>query len=223
MTESRIIPLFPLGVALLPKMKLPLHIFEARYKQMISHCLRTQSPFGIVLFDGRAIRQVGCMATISEVVERYDDGRIDILTRGGERFVVQRLIEEKSYLEAQVSFFDDNPEVPADDLEAVTTKAWELIREMADADLGIDTQELLHSIPSHQLSFAIASLEGFSPAERQGFLEMTSPSERLRKSVQALTTIVTRNRLTAEIQKVIGGNGHPPRRILDALHESTPK
>ncbi|MGB5984551.1 MAG: LON peptidase substrate-binding domain-containing protein [Desulfobacterales bacterium] len=223
MTEPRIIPLFPLGVTLLPKMRLPLHIFEERYKQMVAHCLRTQMPFGIVLFDGRAIRSVGCMATIRKVIERYDDGRMDILTQGGERFVVQRLIEEKLFLQAEVSFFDDQPEVPADDLQAVTIKAWELLREVADADLGIEAQELEKSIPPSQLSFAIASLEGFSPAERQGFLEMTSPSERLRKSVQALASMVTRNRLTAEIQRVIGGNGQPPQRILDGLQESPPK
>jgi Lon protease-like protein len=58
------IPLFPLGLVLLPGMVLPLHIFEERYKQMISECLATNRSFGIVWFDGQAIRTMGCTARI---------------------------------------------------------------------------------------------------------------------------------------------------------------
>ena len=74
------IPLFPLGLVLLPKMNLPLHIFEERYKLMISECLADSRPFGILYFDGDSIHSSGCTARITEVVERYDDGRMDILT-----------------------------------------------------------------------------------------------------------------------------------------------
>ena len=220
MTEFRKIPLFPLGVTLLPRMRLPLHIFEERYKQMIGDCLREDMPFGIVLFDGRAIRSVGCMASIMEVTQRYEDGRMDILTKGGERFVVHQLVEEKAYLKAQVTFFDDQPEVPTDDVQPLMDEAWELLMEMADTDQKIDP-DLKDAIDYRQISFAIASLDGFAPFERQVFLEMTSPLERLRKSVLALTTIVTRNRLTRELARMIGGNGHPPKQIRDALQDQS--
>jgi Lon protease-like protein len=199
-------------------MRLPLHIFEERYKQMIGECLREDMPFGIVLFDGQAIRSVGCMASITKVIKRYDDGRMDIETKGGERFVVHQIVEEKAYLEAQVTFFDDQPEVPTDDVQHLMDEAWELLKEMADPDQEFDP-DLRDAIGSRQLSFAIASLDGFSPAERQVFLEITSPVERLRKSVLALTTIVNRNRLTRELKRMIGGNGHPPQHILDALKD----
>ena len=213
--QQGLLPLFPLEIVLMPGGHLPLHIFEERYKQMIADCLAADAPFGIVLFDGRAIRSVGCLARSTKVLKRYGDGRMDILTRGGARFVVQRLIEEKAYLEAVVFFFDDTPEIPGDDRQAVLDQAWKLLREIADSDLGLDPADLGTSVPPEQLSFGIAALEGFSPAERQGFLEMTSPSQRLRKSVLTLAAIVARNRLTREIQQVIGGNGHPPKRILD--------
>ena len=108
MTERVTIPLFPLGLVLLPDMRLPLHIFEERYKRMISECLAEDRPFGIVLFDGPSIRSVGCMARITEVMKRYDDGRMDIMTRGGERFVIQELIEDQDYMEARVFVFDDS-------------------------------------------------------------------------------------------------------------------
>jgi Lon protease-like protein len=117
------IPLFPLGLVLLPDMMLPLHIFEERYKEMVSACLANDRPFGIVLFDGGAIRSVGCMARITEVLKRYDDGRMDIMTRGGERFVIRELIEEQAYMEARVFFFDDGEDPPGDDLADVVDAA----------------------------------------------------------------------------------------------------
>ena len=87
MTQTHKIPLFPLGLVMLPDMLLPLHIFEDRYKQMILECTGEDKPFGIVLFDGQSIRSVGCMARITKVIKRYDDGRMDIMTRGSQRFV----------------------------------------------------------------------------------------------------------------------------------------
>ena len=99
------IPLFPLGVVLLPGMRLPLHIFEERYKLMISECLADGRPFGLVYFDGDSIHAIGCTARVTEVIKRYDDGRMDIITRGERRFVVEEFIEEKTYMEGQAIFF----------------------------------------------------------------------------------------------------------------------
>jgi Lon protease-like protein len=219
MTASHKIPLFPLGLVLLPDMPLPLHIFEQRYKQMISDCLAGDRPFGIVLFDGQSIRSVGCMARITEVIKRYDDGRLDIMTRGGERFVIQELIEDQAYMEARVFFFDDGEEEQSHDLKAVVESALTLLKEMVDVDISFDPENFGDRISPQRLSYAIAALEGFSPVERQGFLEMTDASERLKMCVQALSRLVARNRLTGEIQKMIGGNGHPPKRILKELED----
>ena len=224
MTPTIKIPLFPLGLVLLPGMRLPLHIFEERYKQMISDCLAEGRPFGIVLFDGQSIHSVGCMARIDAVVKRYDDGRMDIMIQGGERFVIRELIEERAYMEARVFFFDDAEKVsPDDSLDEAIETAMNLLKEAADIDAGLDSSTFSGRVDPKQLSFAIAALEGFAPAERQGLLEMTSPAERLNKCVQALSRIVARNRLTREIQKMIGGNGHPPRSILRELEDHLKK
>lgn len=215
MTETVKIPIFPLGVVLLPDMLLPLHIFEERYKQMIFECRTEDKPFGIVLFDGQSIRPVGCTAQITEVVKRYDDGRMDILTRGGERFVIRELIQDQAYMEARVFFFDDGPEDASEgQLKDIVESALNLLKEAPGIHLGFDPPSPGGRIHPKTLSYAIASLEGFTPAERQDFLEMTSSTERLKKCVQALSRIVARNRLTREIRKMIGGNGHPPRTIL---------
>jgi Lon protease-like protein len=220
-TDAHKIPLFPLGLVLLPDMLLPLHIFEERYKQMIGECLNADRPFGIVLFDGQSIHAVGCMARITKVIKQYDDGRMDIMTRGEARFVIQELIEDQAFMEAQVTFFDDGPEAENDELKALVENALNLLDKLTDNDTGFEPSGVGGRIQPKRLAYAIAALEGFGPAERQGLLEMTSPFERLQKCVQALSRIVARNRLTREIQQLIRGNGHPPKSILRELEDQT--
>ena len=106
------IPLFPLGLVMLPGMLLPLHIFEERYKQMISDCLAENTPFGIVWFDGQTIHPVGCTARVVQVLHRYEDGRMDILTRGEKRFYTEGMAEEKPYMEADVLYIEDAESAP---------------------------------------------------------------------------------------------------------------
>jgi len=222
MTELVKIPLFPLGVVLLPEMHLPLHIFEERYKEMISECLVEGRPFGIVLFDGGSIRSVGCMAQITKVLKRYDDGRMDIMARGGKRFVIREMLQDRSYMEARVFFFDDAiEEVPARDLERVADTALKLIESSPDLDIGELSSATGETVDPKPLAFAIAAMEGFTPAERQGILEMTSPLERLETCVQSLSRIEARNRLTREIRQLISGNGHPTKSILRELEDQS--
>src|SRR5262245_51929210 len=86
--DELLLPLFPLDVVLYPGQPLPLHIFEDRYKEMIGECLDSKSEFGVVRLKDNAIPNVGCTATITNVVKRYDDGRLDIETTGLRRFEV---------------------------------------------------------------------------------------------------------------------------------------
>jgi ATP-dependent Lon protease len=204
------IPIFPLGLVLLPGTTLPLHIFEERYKQMIAMCLAEDRPFGIVWFDGRSIRSVGCTARVTEVLDRYEDGRMDILARGEQRFITQRIIEEKLFMEAWVTFFDDEERADAESAAEMLDTGRRLVQALAATGEPIDLPDRPDLNDPKQLSFAIAAMEGVAPAERQVFLEMTSGLERLRKSLEALAKILERVRLTHKIKKIIGGNGHPP-------------
>ncbi len=202
------IPLFPLGVTVLPEMLLPLHIFEERYKQMIGECVAEDKPFGIVLFDGGSIRSMGCMARVVEVTKSYADGRMDILTRGEKRFAIHAVMEAKIYMEAEVSFFEDAAEPPDPAIGETLAAARRLLQQTAAMASVAEPETLLALEDPARLSFAIAALEGFAPEERQRFLEMTSAQERLRKSVQALSRLLERLRLNREIKRLIGGNGH---------------
>src|SRR5215217_1511124 len=88
-------PLFPLGIVALPGEVVPLHIFEERYKTMIERCLADESEFGIVWLSDDGLREIGCACEITEVVERDEEGRLNLLTRGTRPF---RLLEREDHL-----------------------------------------------------------------------------------------------------------------------------
>jgi Lon protease-like protein len=184
---------------------------------MISECIAQDMPFGIVLFDGQYLHTAGCMVRVMEVTRRYEDGRMDIMTRGQQRFVIQKVITEKPYMEAYVDFFEDDDTTPLDDLQPLVEKARDLLKELSNLDQLAEDISLLAQSSPLKLSFAIAALEGFTAAERQRFLEMTSTAERIKKGVEALSRLVQRSRLTNEIRDIIGGNGNPPKQLIELL------
>jgi Lon protease-like protein len=101
------IPLFPLDTVLFPGTALPLHIFEERYREMVGECLAETKPFGVVRANGDQMAIVGCTAKIVRVVERYADGRMDILCEGMAQFEIDGLDESRKFLQADVEFFED--------------------------------------------------------------------------------------------------------------------
>jgi Lon protease-like protein len=212
MPSETIIPIFPLGLVLLPQMFLPLHIFEDRYKQMINACMANDSVLGIVYFSGKQFETSGCTARIVDILKRYDDGRMDIITKGENRFRMEALSEKKPYLEARVEFFDDRQ--PEDsDLESSQKLARTCIQllkqinamtgQYADGDFN-------DRLDPKTVSFLAAACDGFSYQEKQRFLEMNVTVKRLQKAAQALEQLIHRLTITREIERIIGGNGNLP-------------
>ena len=107
---SSLLPIFPLELVLLPGVPLPLHIFEPRYKEMIAECLEQKKPFGVVRASYDGVADIGCTAEIMSVTKKYDDGRMDILTRGVDRFEVLEVNEERSFLQAEIAMVHDEDE-----------------------------------------------------------------------------------------------------------------
>lgn len=102
------IPLFPLDTVLFPGAALPLHIFEDRYREMVGECLAENKEFGVVRGEPDRLAVIGCTANIVRVLERYADGRMDILCEGARRFELEGLDDSRSFLQADVEFFDDD-------------------------------------------------------------------------------------------------------------------
>jgi hypothetical protein len=110
------LPLFPLNSVLCPGIALPLHIFEARYRAMVRHCLETTSPFGVVLIregreTGAGVISFTGVGTIAEIRDAgtYEDGRYDLLVVGTRRFEIRRVLSGKHpYLVAEVDLLDES-------------------------------------------------------------------------------------------------------------------
>ncbi len=206
--NSTIIPLFPLGLVLFPGMPLPLHIFEERYKLMINECLDQNKAFGVVLYNGHQIQDIGCSAVIIRVLKQYDDGKMDIVCMGQKRFFIKNLFESNTYLESEVIFFDDEIEPISREWEDMAVKGINLLLQTEGDSLKEDGFRLLRKMDYKGISFLIAGSDGFNAEEKQVFLEMTSTLERLKKGIHSLEKILERNLITRKIQKIIGGNGN---------------
>jgi len=129
---SSLLPIFPLELVLLPGVPLPLHIFEPRYKEMIAECLEQKKPFGVVRASSDGVADIGCTAEIMSVTKKYDDGRMDILTRGVDRFEVIQVNEDRPFLQAEISVVQDEDEdEPGKPAAQMVTQAVRLHAEIA--------------------------------------------------------------------------------------------
>jgi Lon protease-like protein len=205
MSPEEKIPLFPLGVVLLPGMDLPLHIFEERYKVLIGQCIEKDQEFGIVYYSGEMILRVGCTAIITEILRNYDDGKMDIMTVGKRRFQIKDILEAKEYLEARVAFFQDFNRDIDDEMKNLIKRGIEGLKQLTNITGQEKHLLLLDSIDPETLSFIIASTHGFTLEEKQRFLEITSTQERLEKSIDSLQKIIERLKLSKEIKRIFGG------------------
>lgn len=179
-----LLPLFPLELVLLPHVNLPLHIFEPRYKEMIGDCLQNFWEFGILAVQDRKVQTIGCTASISEVLQRFPDGRMNILTRGRRRFEVSNLNEEKSYLRGNAKFFDDDvTDSPAEEVRRQAMALYDRFRERVQLE-----NEVFHeprpTVNDSQLSFRLMAGVPAELAWKQELLELRSEQERLTRVIR---------------------------------------
>ena len=197
-----LIPLFPLEVVLFPGVPLPLHIFEPRYKEMMGECLRDRTEFGVVRVVNDGIAAAGCTAAILDVIKRYDDGRMDILSEGRRRFETIALDQERSFLRGEVAFFDDEPS------EASTAAAQRAIRLYLDLLALADVEAENPPEPGPNLSFLITSGLPLELDFKQQLLESRSEAKRIGLIVEYYESLVPRLKRALKARKKSGGNGH---------------
>jgi ATP-dependent Lon protease len=200
---KRLLPLFPLSVVLLPATPLPLHIFEERYKQMMSEIISTSTEFGVVLAKDDGIVNIGCTATVDRILQRYPDGRLDLLAVGQRRFRIVSVDEEKAYLRADVEYFNDEEvgDVPAD-LRQQAIASYEKLRAVESPNVIIEP-----TLDAPQLSFQLAQFVG-DLEKRQMVLSIRSEVERLQFLVAMLPSYTAQRELVAKAKRVAPLNGH---------------
>ena len=191
---SSLVPLFPLDLVLFPGVPLPLHVFEPRYKEMIAECLEEKKAFGVVRASSDGVADIGCTAEIVSVTTKYDDGRMDILTRGVERFELVQVNEERSFLQGEIILVEDEPGAPATQTVEQAVHLHAEIVKLAGAQA--DSFEL----GAHNSSFLLAGSLPLDLNFKQKLLATLSEAERFDALVKYFEAVLPGLRRAAKAQ-----------------------
>jgi Lon protease-like protein len=194
--------LFPLPIVLLPTERIPLHIFEPRYRELIEECIETGTDFGLVLTDGEgAVHEIGTRASIAQVLERLDDGRLNIVVEGGDRFRLLELTSGRSFTTGIVEEVEDEDEpAPASDV----TRAVEVFTALAsEAESDVDIPDP----DSPLLDFELAARVDFAPDAKQELLASTSPGGRMSRLIELLEIALQAVKIEKALRERAGKNG----------------
>ena len=199
--RARDFPLFPLGIVALPGELVPLHIFEERYKTMMNECLSEEKEFGIVWLSDDGLRETGCACAIERVLERMEDGRMNILTRGTRPFRVVERQSELAYPAGVVEFLEDRDEPVEQELAEQAHQAYaDLVRRATDNEPEADAL-------AEMGAYAMAATVDFGPDAKQGLLDLRSENARLRLVTRLFHAATKRLDLIDRAQERAQSNG----------------
>jgi Lon protease-like protein len=194
--------LFPLPLVLVPTERVPLHIFEPRYKELMGECIERGEDFGVLLQKpGGEAHDVGTRAAIAEVLRVLPDGRMHVVVEGGDRFRLLELHHDRTFLTATVEEVGDADEPPEpDDVDRV-------LRLFHGLQETVGSSREPPAADSPLLDFEIVARVDFGNAEKQELIELTSARRRYARLAELLDHALDALRLEREIQQQAAGNG----------------
>jgi ATP-dependent Lon protease len=206
------IGLFPLNVVVFPQSSIPLHIFEPRYRELVNVSVEHGKPFGVNLVDSQRLYQTGCTVHVTEVTQKYPDGRMDIVITGRDRYTLNALREgEAPYYVGVVDYFGDDDD--DDGGAALRQECVLLYNEIIEIAFSAAADEYLASdLPPDPLSFFIAQKAGLDILRKQELLEMRSERRRLQILQEYMETLLPDLREKRRLKEVVMSDGYLPRR-----------
>jgi Lon protease-like protein len=194
-------PLFPLGLVLLPQELVPLHIFEERYKLMIRECLDSDGEFGIVWLSDDGLRDIGCTARVTRVIERFDDGRLNILVEGAQPFRLLKRIDDMPYPAGNVELLEDfDPSGDPELAERARARYAELVEKATEEKPDLDEIAELDA-------YGMAATVEHPPEAKQALLELRAENDRLRMVDEMFRTAIKRVAYAEEAAERAQTNG----------------
>jgi Lon protease-like protein len=195
--------LFPLGAVLVPGEVMPLHIFEDRYRDLVADCLEHDRPFVMLYADEDGARELGTTARVTEVLEQFDDGRLNVAIEGGEVVRVVEITRGRSFMTGVIEPAEDDLAAGAERRSAI-----DLYNQVAEAaGAGPDPEVGAGEQP---VSFAIAARIEFPAAEKQRILELREERARLAVISELLARGLQNIELAERIRERASGNGKLP-------------
>ena len=213
------LPLFPLNAVLFPQARMPLHIFEPRYREMMNRCLEEELAFGVLLIkEGDEVggpatpHEIGTLARIVDVA-RLEDGRMNIIVAGVTRFKLREQHTDRAYLTGRIQLLPDE-NVNLKKVERVAQRTGELfekyaavVRSIAAVDEDAEKEELDLPKDPTVLSYAIAAGLPISMSDKQTLLATPTTLQRLRREAAYLERELELLRLVSERSERIRDQG----------------
>jgi ATP-dependent Lon protease len=204
---EKVIPIFPLKLVVFPNSKYPLHIFEPRYKKMINKCLEDDSGFGIVASVGKKISDVGVYVKISDILKKYQNGELDIIVTGINRFVIKNtILNQDGYYISEIEKYDDNINEINFSLVEELQNEFEEIIELANYRLEENFWKRLSE--SQTKSFNIAEKSGLSFEQQQELLILRNENERINYLINYFEAIKLKLTNAETLKKIIMNDGY---------------
>jgi Lon protease-like protein len=194
--------LFPLPLVLVPTERVPLHIFEPRYRELIGECIERGEEFGVLLKkpDGEG-SAVGTRAAVVDVLRRLPDGRMHIAVEGGERFRLLEVHHDRSFLEGTIEPVEDEDDPPASGDVAKVLELFGRLQQTVGSTVDPPDAD------SPQLDFEIVSRVDFGNDAKQELIELTSPHRRFGRLVELLEHALEALVLERAVMKSAATNG----------------
>jgi Lon protease-like protein len=187
---TNFIPIFPINIVVFPGEKLNMHIFEARYKQLINDCVDQKKSFGIISATDGKLRDFGTLINVEEISKRYDDGKLDIKTKATKVFVVLEIIKElpdKFYGGAIVNY--------PNNLEQINAKLMsKILKDVRHLHKLLNVTKDFKKQDETLCSYDIAHHVGLSVNEEYEMLELLHENQRLeyiRRHIAKTIEVVT--------------------------------
>ncbi len=211
MSEEIEIPLFPLNVVMFPHSKIPLNIFEERYKKMIGECISGGTVFGINFFSEKNIHLTGCSAEVSEVTDRLENGGMNIIVKGVQRYkIINYELSLSGYYTGNIEYLDDDT---GDYDKVKMVKAVKVYNDLVEivykgSVKKIDLSDVRWFEGNRSVAFSMAEKSGLSLAERQSLLETDKEEERLDFMLKYFESIMPKIKEADKVSNIIKSDGY---------------
>jgi Lon protease-like protein len=202
-----LIGIFPLNIVLFPESAYPLHIFEDRYKLLINKAFNEKIEFGVNYINKQGISHVGCSALVSDIIQNYPDGRMDILIAGIQRYRILHFSDGKTpYYSAEIDFFTDDNEI-LDDISLI--ECIDVFNQIAENINTVKIDKIkFNELKTNNPSFFIAQKSGMTPDQRQKLLEIRSENSRLNNLINHLRKLLPIVREAETVTRIIKNDGY---------------
>jgi len=201
------VPIFPLKLVMFPESRYPLHIFEEKYKRLVKRCLGNNEEFGIVAKIDLEISTVGCIVRIDKILRKHENGAMDIVVKGYQRFeTLSTNMHKDGYLEAEIETFDDAGIDSIEGLESQTIDKFLDVLSLTDINLDNRFWDNLEVVKNK--SYKIAEKAGLNLKQRQNLLSLGNEPDRLHYLINHLNKVEEYLEQNQIMKDIILGDGY---------------